>query len=235
MVGASPRRLGERKNEKLRTPRLYGERGKVGTGSNCAVIKRMGPKIERELDMRTLSKLALLALLALPFGSVFAQSTADINITVTITGSADITFNDGAATPTFGSVRSWTFSSALATGNASSSGVITDGNPANVLVNANGFDIKNTSGSSFAVDLTAAVSSPGNWTSGLSGALGALNIFNVQAGVGAGAFSELTTFSITNLAAGSTTGGIKLQFTTPTTVTTVHGGAITVTFTATLH
>jgi hypothetical protein len=237
----APRGRGERNSKvRLRAPRLCGEAKASWKEVNRVVWGRMGNIFERKLEMRTLSKLALLALLALPFGSVFAQSTADVNITVTITGAADIVFDDGATHT--GSLRSWTFSSALDGVTLSSSGTITDGAATPVTIAANKLGITNTSGSSFAVDITASVQAQGNWVSVLKSAqVGTLDEFSVRASSDGGtSFQELTgagSFVITNLTAGSTTAAnsVLLEFTAPHTVHTVHGGTINVRFLATLH
>ena len=95
--------------------------------------------------MRTASKLVLLALLALPAGSVFAAATDTLTVTITVTVNAtvDVVFWDGAAETT---TQTWTIANATL-GSSHDSAV--DG----VVTN-----IKNKAG--FKVDLTARGSNP---------------------------------------------------------------------------
>ena len=174
--------------------------------------------------MRTLSKLALLALLALPFGSVFAAGNSSLTVTITVTASAtiDIAYTNGAGTD-----RTWTPTIAL--------GVARD-----TVADSVDLDITNNT-TGVPVDIGARVTTQaGAWS---VGAAGTQDKFQISASPNqAGGALTFVPFDntasvtfVTSLAPAASTSKVAIQLTAPSTVSTIHSGQIVVTLLATLH
>lgn len=173
--------------------------------------------------MRTLVKMMLLAVLAIPMGRAFAANdTLTVNITVTLSGAAQANVDVAFADNTGGALsKNWPVSGAL----GSAHDAVAAGVKPQIQNNAN-----------FGVDVTASVTNPAtpNW---VVGAAGTTNAFQVS--VFKGAVAVPLTVSGASVAfqsigpATSSAAADTISLTLPTKVShTSPGGDIVVTYVA---
>ncbi|MFH0938710.1 MAG: hypothetical protein V1899_05455 [Planctomycetota bacterium] len=177
--------------------------------------------------MKHLFRVALLGMLVLPFGRVFAAANPSLVIDISVSIDSAVTLQWADATT---AARTWTIGAA---------NLATDYNTLSLIGNGNVFDVKNIS--QVPVTITIGVTNQGNWIlKTMTGFPSAIDQFWIRVSKNNTDFSmgielpETGTTALVSAPGGlakDATQTVDLQFHTPTSVSQSSGGTIKVTMT----